>query len=39
MLEVKGQGQPCGHDIGRWAPVNVKLHFFKFIDWHFQISI
>ncbi len=25
-----GQGQPIGHDISRWAHVNVKLHFFKF---------
>ena len=25
-----GQGQPIGHDIGRWAHVNVKLHFYYF---------
>ncbi len=25
-----GQGQPKGHNIGRWAHVNVKLHFFLF---------
>ena len=32
MLEVKGhmcQGQPKGHDIGRWARVNVKLDFLS----------
>ncbi len=40
MLEVKrrmcqsqrtvGQGQLEGHDIGRWAHDNVKLHFYSF---------
>ena len=31
-LEVKsqmGQGRPKGHDICRWAHVNVKLHFLS----------
>ncbi len=25
----EGQGQPIGHDIGRWAHINVKLHFYS----------
>ncbi len=25
-----GQGQPKAHDIGRWAHINVKLHFSHF---------
>ena len=25
------QGQPKGHDIGRWAHINVKLHFFLMV--------
>ncbi len=31
MVKVKGhmgQGQLKGHNIGRWAHANVKLHFF-----------
>ncbi len=28
-LKVMGHGQSKGHDIGRWALVNVKLHFFS----------
>ncbi len=24
-----GQGQANAQDIGRWAHINVKLHFFK----------
>ena len=27
-----GQGQLKAHDIGRWAHVNVKLHFCLFIQ-------
>ncbi len=30
-VKVKGQvglTRPKGHDIGRWAHANVKLHFF-----------
>ncbi len=27
-----GQGQHKGHDIGRWAHINVKLHFFLIIS-------
>ncbi len=33
-----GQGQPKAHDIGRWAHINVKLHFLSSVtfDWVFS---
>ncbi len=33
-----GQPQPKGHDIGRWAHINVKLHFYFSVNYNESIE-